>query len=885
MQKSNSNLTKLDLYLITSLTYVTQGNNRKVYKCAVNPIVECDFLIYCKTPTELLRFINHSIISHKDDFTNQIIKWINSRSISNFIDLSCIEQLNNFISSVIVPKLVQNQTNLNNLQIINPKPQQTMPLNDLTKYDLTRLNQIILEHGISENIPLSKIRSSKHIQFNIEFAKFGFEYARKSSIPFDEFCYILDNVSISKDLLHQVGEDYFLCSIEPFKGGLASFQIDAGKNNQTSLLVFMLSSHERRKKPMIFHIVHNFTGTLYGYREHLKNAVEKAKNHNIEIVGLVTDNLPVQVQAFSHASPDSFHRFYKEDYLQGIVHFRCTNHLLALAFKDWLKLKHPMTEYENRIQKITQVFKKRKFMKFFKQKIPQICQTRWYSAFHTLQMIFEKRKDIVKLYEKPPSSLFKDLNEVADDFYYLITIGFTQVYPLLFPYLKLTYHLQNDDISCIHAVLIIEHYIKEMKENIEEFEIKDAGYELIRNIKKRLLLNKNIQIYQLASLFTPDGIVRFRLKNKNHYNIPETDDFWHNKEGFASTHVNISYQNVNSYKINELEKYKTILDDFKINGLTTLKKNKKERKTKRKEGMNILLQSMTHQKQLTLNKYVQGARDTFEKYRQQSLNGKSCSTNKCKTSTVEISSSEENSDVEFITKELNSNHNENKEKMSSESKDLSDSTDLSDSSYESDSLYSTDSSDDEFSDKPDIVCKDKNYIYFDKKNKDDIGNESYTETDFYSNQKHALKWVNISNLIIKNAKFLGLNDREANSAISELNKLIITPFSNIKSICPQAICPESNFMNYWSLISDLKLNGYTFQNISKIALRFWPISASETGAERAFSKIRWRFPERRNKLKESTMMDEIYVEDAYEQRVKENPNFSEAMWQLPPHKK
>ena len=44
----------------------------------------------------------------------------------------------------------------------------------------------------------------------------------------------------------------------------------------------------------------------------------------------------------------------------------------------------------------------------------------------------------MKLYEKPPSSLFKDLNEVVDDFYYLIAIGFTQVYPLLFPYLKLS---------------------------------------------------------------------------------------------------------------------------------------------------------------------------------------------------------------------------------------------------------------------------------------------------------------------------------------------------------------------------------------------------------------------------------------------------------------
>lgn len=33
---------------------------------------------------------------------------------------------------------------------------------NLNKYDITRLNQIILKHGMSENIPISKIRSGIH---------------------------------------------------------------------------------------------------------------------------------------------------------------------------------------------------------------------------------------------------------------------------------------------------------------------------------------------------------------------------------------------------------------------------------------------------------------------------------------------------------------------------------------------------------------------------------------------------------------------------------------------------------------------------------------------------------------------------------------------------
>lgn len=38
-------------------------------------------------------------------------------------------------------------------------------------------------------------------------------------------------------------------------------------------------------------------------------------------------------------------------------------------------------------------------------------------------------------------------------------------------------------------------------------------------------------------------------------------------------------------------------------------------------------------------------------------------------------------------------------------------------SNSTDSLYSTYSSNDEFNNKPDVVCKDKNYAYFDKKAK------------------------------------------------------------------------------------------------------------------------------------------------------------------------
>ena len=155
---------------------------------------------------------------------------------------------------------------------------------------------------------------------------------------------------------------------------------------------------------------------------------------------------------------------------------------------------------------IINVFKKKRFLKYFKKKIPQICATRWCSSFHTLQMILENRNNFLELFINPPNQLINDLKSILDDFRYLVTTGFTEVYPLLFPYLKLTYHLQNDDISCVHAVLIVERYLNEMNENIIKYKISKGAYELINLIEKRLLLHKNVQLYQLASLFTLEGI-------------------------------------------------------------------------------------------------------------------------------------------------------------------------------------------------------------------------------------------------------------------------------------------------------------------------------------------------------------------------------------------
>ena len=172
----------------------------------MNPKEECDFLTYSRTNTELQRFFGHLVQRHPDELLNFLIHYVTNHSFTDITNISCIDQINDYLLTNILSKQNANTVKSDYSQL--PKSI------ELKKYDLSRLNQIILERGITENLPLSTIMSRNHIQFITEFAKMGFMFARNSSMKMDDFVKILDEVTIPKTLLQQVGNDYFLCSLD-----------------------------------------------------------------------------------------------------------------------------------------------------------------------------------------------------------------------------------------------------------------------------------------------------------------------------------------------------------------------------------------------------------------------------------------------------------------------------------------------------------------------------------------------------------------------------------------------------------------------------------------------------------------------------------------------
>ena len=108
------------------------------------------------------------------------------------------------------------------------------------------------------------------------------------------------------------------------------------------------------------------------------------------------------------------------------------------------------------------------------------------------------------------------------------------------------------------------------------------------------------------------------------------------------------------------------------------------------------------------------------------------------------------------------------------------------------------------------------------------------------------------------------------------------PFEVLNRCIPSAMSMTINVHSFWTTLQNIEYNGHTFRNIAIIAFRLSVIPLSKAGAERFFSKLKHRYPERRNRANHDTILNEIHIENYHQNKIK-NSDDSSAIWVLPPH--
>ena len=357
---STNNFTLLDNLLYDKLTtkkkVMSGQKSRNAYICNIDISAKCDTHVFYKGLVELQRIFNHFKRDHQVLLNNFLIKFLIDNAQTNIEQYSSSPLITIYIKQHIYP-IYESERKKKEINIDNNSISKNQEhCLDLNAVDLTKLNQVILQNGIYERLPLSKISSKPHLSFIQGFFKLGFELGRNSNISVNDFLRICNGVKIPRNLLNSLGNDYFQASISYFKGSLASFEIDAGTINYRQILLFVLFAKNRYQNSILFDFEDEFKGDLISYQKVVRSKILKAKENNISIVGITSDNLPVQIQAVCHESPDSIQNIY--DDVKNIVHFRCSNLLLNLAYKDWIMSKNKLSDYENKTQEILNVLKK-----------------------------------------------------------------------------------------------------------------------------------------------------------------------------------------------------------------------------------------------------------------------------------------------------------------------------------------------------------------------------------------------------------------------------------------------------------------------------------------------------------------------------------------------
>lgn len=121
---------------------------------------------------------------------------------------------------------------------------------------------------------------------------------------------------------------------------------------------------------------------------------------------------------------------------------------------------------------------------------------------------------------------------------------------------------------------------------------------------------------------------------------------------------------------------------------------------------------------------------------------------------------------------------------------------------------------------------------------------------------------------------MGLIQQEAALAANELNNLILIKFDILEKLCR-----SSSFVFFEFRIQKRK----HFSTLSKIAFRLYPICGSKSGTERIFSRLKWKYPNRRSRTNQKLMVNEMHIDNAFISKLNSSEDFKTTMWQLPPH--
>ena len=195
----------------------------------------------------------------------------------------------------------------------------------------------------------------------------------------------------------KVGEAEFNAKIQKARQDPAvTISIDAGTLSHRHMIDICLTSPSLR--PIFYKSIPKQVAGVEEYISITESEVKTMFNKfKINVVAIVTDNLPVQIIALAHWSPTSILNISEDPRVRKILLFPCLCHTTQLIVECTEENDIKFAELNGTLRSMISILRNNSVISLIGSTCPQFVATRWLSRMESIDFILRKKEKILEI--------------------------------------------------------------------------------------------------------------------------------------------------------------------------------------------------------------------------------------------------------------------------------------------------------------------------------------------------------------------------------------------------------------------------------------------------------------------------------------------------------
>jgi hypothetical protein len=251
---------------------------------------------------------------------------------------------------------------------------------------IDQIHEAVARFAARTNCPVREAGREALQDFVREIASLAVQLSRTSPAFQPDSIPIMSPTTLTRRI-HEMGQEAFDRMIEDLCGRVCYVNLltDSGTVLGFNTLHAVLTNPNFPDTIVPFDTYENIRFTAEQYEQFFCDMIQKVTSHGIEIVAIICDNCPAQINGVAQAL--IFHQNL------GIRHIPCLNHMTNLVFTHILRESVVSQRMEILNDVITDL-RSEKGIEILRRKCPTLVKTRWIYAVDVLRFILCRRANV-----------------------------------------------------------------------------------------------------------------------------------------------------------------------------------------------------------------------------------------------------------------------------------------------------------------------------------------------------------------------------------------------------------------------------------------------------------------------------------------------------------